>query len=120
MPLSCSASGYGQGGKRDTSAQRRPLPAMSATFQRIVLSRLWLTFVVLGLSFFVFGASTVNLGLMLMANGHLLREYGWQAVMDGGLWQLAQLVATGYLSMVAYVVFKTCEHRLSNWLGQEH
>ena len=117
MRLSCSASGWTPGGKCDTGALRCRLTSMSAAFQRIVLSRLWLTFIVLGLSFFVFGASTVNLGLMLMANGHLLREYGWQAVMDGGLWQLAQLVATGYLSMVAYVVFKTCEHRLVHALG---
>lgn len=77
-------------------AQRRRA-AVSAAFQRIVLSRLWLTFVVLGLSFFVFGASTVNLGLLFMANGRLLGEYGWQAAMDGALWQLLQLVSTGYL-----------------------
>ena len=35
---------------------------MSAAFQRWILSRLWLTFVVLGVSFFIFGAATVNLG----------------------------------------------------------
>lgn len=93
---------------------------MSAAFQRVVLTRLWLTFVVLGLSFFGFGAGTVNLGLLLMANSRLLAEYGWQAVMDGALRQLVELVLTGYLSIAAYVVFKTCEHRLSNWLGTPH
>jgi hypothetical protein len=90
---------------------------MAAAFQRLVLSRLWLTFVVLGLSFFAFGAGTVNLGLLLMANSRLLAQYGWHAVMDGALRQLFELVVTGYLSIAAYVVFKTCEHRLSNWLG---
>ena len=93
---------------------------MSAAFQRVVLTRLWLTFIVLGLSFFAFGAGTVNLGLLLMANSRLLSEYGWQAVMDGALRQLVELVLTGYLSIAAYVVFKTCEHRLSNWLGLPH
>lgn len=90
---------------------------MSALFRRWVLSRLWLTFVVLGLSFFVFAAATVNLGRLFMANADFLRAYGWYAVMDGALQQLAELVVTGYLSAAAYVVFKTCEHRLSAWLG---
>ena len=93
---------------------------MRALFQRVVLSRLWLTFIVLGLSFFVFGAGTLNLGLLLMANLHLLADAGWQAVTDGALQQLIELVVTGYLSIAAYVVFKTCEHRLSNWLGSDH
>jgi hypothetical protein len=90
---------------------------MSELFRRCVLSRRWLTFLVLGVSFGVFGACTVNLGLLFMANAQLLRNFGWQAVMDGALWQSIQLVLTGYLSMAAYVVFKTCEHRLSDWLG---
>ncbi len=90
---------------------------MNTLFQRLVLSRLWLTFVVLGLSFLAFGVGTLNLGLLLMANARLLGEYGWQAITDGALRQLLELAATGYLSIAAYVVFKTCEHRLSEWLG---
>jgi hypothetical protein len=93
---------------------------VSHSFRTIVLSRRWLTFIVLGVSFMVFGASTVNLGLLFMANARLLGTYGWQAVMDGALWQSIQLIASGYLSMAAYVVFKTCEHRLSDWLGHGH
>jgi hypothetical protein len=93
---------------------------MSAAFQRWVLSRLWLTFIVLGVSFFIFGAATVNLGRLFLANSRLLSDYGWQAVMDGAATQSIQLVITGYLGMAAYIVFKTCEHRLSNWLGDQH
>ncbi len=92
---------------------------MSALFQRLVLSRLWLTFVVLGLSFFAFGAGTLNLGLLFMANARFIGEHGWQAVMDGALGQLLQLILSGYLSIAAYVVFETCEHRLSHWLAHE-
>lgn len=92
---------------------------MNTLFQRWVLSRLWLTFVVLGLSFLAFGAGTLNLGLLLMANVRLLGEHGWQAIMDGALHQLLELAITGYLSIAAYVVFKTCEHRLSDWLGRD-
>ena len=93
---------------------------MRATFQRWILSRLWLTFVVLGVSFFIFGAATVNLGRLFLANSRLLSDYGWQAVMDGALWQVVDLVITGYVGMAAYVVFKACEHRLSNGLGDQH
>lgn len=90
---------------------------MNTLFQRLVLSRLWATFLVLGLSLLAFGAGTLNLGLQLMQNVTLLREVGWQAVGDGALGQLVELALTGYLSVAAYVVFKTCEHRLSDWLG---
>ena len=86
-------------------------------FQKWVLSRLWLTFIVLGVSLIAFGAGTVNLGVLFMANARLLENYGWQAVMDGALGQSVELVLTGYASLAAYVVFKTCEHRLSDWLG---
>jgi len=92
---------------------------MNALFQRHVLSRLWLTFVTLGLAFFVFGACSVNLGLLFMANLRLLSEHGLQAASDGALAQLIELVATGYAAVAAYVVLKTCEHRLAHWLGGE-
>ena len=93
---------------------------MRRLFQRWVLSRLWLTFIILCLSFFAFGAGTLNLIYLFQANAAFLAEQGWQAVMDGALKQLFHLVLNGVLSMVAYVIFKTCEHRLSHWLGDEH
>ncbi|MEO8062884.1 MAG: hypothetical protein ABI821_09055 [Pseudomonadota bacterium] len=86
-------------------------------FHRIVLSRRWLTFLVMGLAFFVFGAGTYNIVMLFSANTRLISIYGWQAVMDGAALQLAELVLTGYLSMAAYVVFKTCEHRLAHDLA---
>lgn len=82
-----------------------------------MLSRLWLSFIVLGLSFFAFGAGTLNLFYLLRANTDLVLEHGWVALMDGGAQQLVELLVTGYLSMAAYVVFKACEHRLAHWLG---
>ena len=98
-------------------ARGRRLNAMRSLFQRLVLARVWLTFVVLGLAFLGFGLGTINLGLLLMANTRFLAENGWMAVMDGGLLQLLELLANGFASMAAYIVFKTCEHRLSDWLG---
>ena len=86
-------------------------------FQRTVLSRRWLTFLVMGLAFFAFGAGTVNILMLFRANADLIANYGWQALMDGAAQQLAELLVTGYLSMAAYIVFKACEHRLAHDLA---
>lgn len=90
---------------------------MNKLFQSVVLTRLWLTFVVLASSFLVGALGTLNLVNLLAANLQLLREYGTMAVMDGALGQLGELTVQGVVSCIAYVVFKTCEHRLSEWLG---
>lgn len=92
---------------------------VNTLFRRVVLSRLWLTFIVLGMSFLVGALGTLNLVSLLSANLQLLRDYGLMALMDGAFVQLVELVAQGLLSCVAYVVFKTCEHRLSEWLGRD-
>ncbi|HET7811490.1 MAG TPA: hypothetical protein VFL16_13035 [Steroidobacteraceae bacterium] len=86
-------------------------------FQRTVLSRRWLTFLVMGLAFFVFGAGTVNLFMLFKANAEFIASYGWQALMDGAARQFVELAVTGYLSMAAYVVFKACEIRLARDLA---
>jgi hypothetical protein len=86
-------------------------------FQRVVLARPWLTFVVMGLAFFVFGMVTLNLLHLLRANADLILDNGAMALVDGGALQLLQLVADGYCAMLAYVVLKTCEHTLSHWLA---
>src|SRR5689334_55965 len=82
-------------------------------FHRTVLSRRWLTFIVMGLAFFLFGAGTYNLVMLFTANASVIANYGWQALMDGAARQFIELVVTGYLSMAAYVVFKACEYRLT-------
>jgi hypothetical protein len=86
-------------------------------FHRVVLSRLWLAFIVMAVCFFAFGISTLNLFYLLRANGSLLLDYGWQALMDGAAAQLLELLVNGLAGMAAYVVFKACEHHLVRWLG---
>ena len=86
-------------------------------FQRIVLARPWLTFVVMGLAFFCFGMVTLNLLHLLRANAELILDNGAMALADGGARQLLSLVVNGYVAMLAYVVMKTCEHTLSHWLA---
>jgi hypothetical protein len=82
-------------------------------FHRTVLSRRWLTFVVMGLAFFAFGAGTFNIFMLFSANAAVISNYGWQALMDGAGVQFVELLVTGYLSMAAYVIFKACEYRLT-------
>ena len=86
-------------------------------FQRVVLSRPWLTFVVMGLAFFCFGMVTLNLLHLLHANAEFILANGVMALADGGALQLVELVADGYVALLAYVVMKTCEHALSHWLA---
>lgn len=93
-----------------TSRPRRPRPL--ARIRDAILARRWAAFLVLGLAFFAFGIGTLNLFMLLHANATLIAEYGWQAAMDGGLQQLAELLLTGYASMAAYLVAKLCEDRL--------
>jgi len=88
-------------------------------FHRTVLSRRWLTFLVMGLAFLVFGVGTYNIFMLLSANIDLIARHGWMALMDGAARQFAELIVTGYLSMAAYVVFKACEHRLTHDLSHE-
>ena len=85
--------------------------------QRWVFSRRWLTFIFMGLAFLVFGAGTFNLFIVLKANTELVLNYGWMALGDGAAQQIVELLATAYLSMAAYVLFKACEHRLVHWLA---
>lgn len=87
--------------------------------QRHVLPHPWLSFLVLGVAFFVFGACTLNLGTLLLGNFRLLGDYGSQAAMEGALRQLVELVATGHLGIAACVVLKACEHRCVHWLTDE-
>jgi hypothetical protein len=89
---------------------------MKRWFQRVVLSRRWLTFIVMGLSFCVSGVATLNLFYLLRANTALLLHYGWQALMDGAARQLLELLLNGYFATAAYLVFKACESRLVAWL----
>ncbi len=92
---------------------------MNHWFQRVVLARRWLCFIVLCLAFFSFGLGTVNLFKLLQMNTALIAEHGWQALADGAAQQFFELTATGALSIVAWVVFKACEYRLVHWLNEE-
>jgi hypothetical protein len=85
---------------------------MVSAYSRIylfLLRRWWAAFILLGISFVLGGLLTLNLLHTLIANFEFLSMYGVEAVRDGGLWQLVQIVVSGYLAAAFYVVFKLCE-----------
>ena len=69
----------------------------------------WLTFILMGVSFVLFGLLTLNLLHTLGANLEFLGMHGVDAVRDGGLMQLFGLIVSGYLAAAFYVLFKLCE-----------
>jgi hypothetical protein len=95
----------------------KPLASRAkAWFQRAILRPYWLCFLVMGLSFVGFGLGTLNLIYVFKANADLLATHGWMALADGGFQQLVEILLTGYASLLAYIVFKACEHRLAHGL----
>ena len=70
------------------------------------------TFALMGMAFVAFGILSLNLVQVFAANLRFLTDYGLEAVMEGGLLQLLELVASAYGAIAFYVMFKTCEHAL--------
>ena len=73
-------------------------------------SRHWLlAFLTMGVAFVLFGLVTLDLIHTLGANFDFLARHGLDAVRDGGLRQLAELVISGYAAAAFYLLFKLCE-----------
>jgi hypothetical protein len=70
------------------------------------------TFLLMGAFFLMFGFTSVNLFVVLKANIELFLEYGAMVIEDGALQQLVEVIGSSYLSIVFYVLFKTCERIL--------
>jgi hypothetical protein len=70
------------------------------------------TFLLMGAFFLMFGFTSVNLFVVLKANIELFLEYGAMVIADGALQQLVEVIGSCYLSIVFYVLFKTCERIL--------
>ena len=92
-------------------------------FFAFLARRWWLAFVLLGVSFVLGSLVTLNLLHMLSANLEFLSSYGFDALREGGLRQLLEIVASGYFAAACYVVFKLCEkvlvERLSTKQGTD-
>jgi hypothetical protein len=97
---------------------------MSADYQTSLFKwmvRHWVvTFLLMGMAFVVFGFLSLNLVQVFVANIRFLTEHGFEAVKDGGLLQLLELIASAYGAIAFYVMFKTCEHALVERLAHYH
>ena len=79
-------------------------------------SRHWvLAGVLMGVSFVLFGLLTLNLLQTINANLGFLSAHGMDAVREGGLLQLRELLLTGYLAVGCYVAFKPSSSARRFW-----
>ena len=106
----------GQGETRKTLFMR--LGSLHAALVTQPLPKRWmdffarhlvLTFALMGLFFLAFGFISVNLFVVLKANIELFIEHGAMVIEDGALQQLGELMLSGYLSVVFFLLFKICE-----------
>ena len=69
-----------------------------ALLNRLFHGPAWLTFLVMGMAAAGLALCSFNLLFLFQANYHLLFTYGAMAAFDGGLLQLIELTAWGYLA----------------------
>jgi hypothetical protein len=69
---------------------------------------IWRTFLLMGLFGGLSAIASFNLLSLFVANFTFVSQYGAMALKDGGLLQLAELVAYGYLGIAFYILFKGC------------
>ncbi|MBV8793416.1 MAG: hypothetical protein JO136_00625 [Hyphomicrobiales bacterium] len=79
-----------------------------ALLNRLFHGPAWLTFLVMGMAAGGLALCTFNLLFLFQANYNLLFRYGAMAAFDGGLVQLVELTAWGYLGLACYVVVEGC------------
>lgn len=70
---------------------------------------LLLAFLLMGVFFLASGITSINLYVVLKANLDLFRMYGARVIEDGALRQLAEILATAFLSIASFVLFVVCE-----------
>jgi hypothetical protein len=67
-------------------------------------------FLLMSLSFVVFGLLSLDLVRLVSANTGFLLRAGWDGFFaDGGLVQLLELCLSALVAIAAYLVFKLCE-----------
>lgn len=78
------------------------------------------TYFLMVILFLIFGLLSLDLVKYVSANANYLLEYGLEAVWDGGLRQLLELVLTAFGAVFAYLGFKLCEHALVERAAHHH
>jgi hypothetical protein len=78
------------------------------------------TYFLMVMLFLIFGLLSLDLVKYVSANANYLLEYGLEALWDGGLRQLLELVVTAFFAVLAYLGFKLCEHALVERAAHHH
>jgi hypothetical protein len=82
--------------------------ALLTLLNRLFHGPAWLTFLGMGIAAGGLALCSFNLLFLFQANFKLLWIYGAMAAFDGGLLQLVELAAWGYLALGCYVVVEGC------------
>lgn len=61
------------------------------------------------ISALIMGISSISLFFLFKANFEFIYKHGRDAIMDGALRQLLELCFYSIISMLSYIVFKSCE-----------
>src|SRR5438132_10656477 len=88
----------------------------NATLKKFLMRHPLLTFLLMGSCFLVMGVISLNLIYLFHSNFEFILEYGIMGLRDGGLIQFMELVVSGYIALIFYVLFKVCEKTLVEWL----
>ncbi len=75
-----------------------------------------ITLIVMILSGLTVGTLTLNIFNLLAANWDFISRHGLMALREGAARQLLELLLTGAVSMIVYIVFKVTETTLTDWL----
>jgi hypothetical protein len=78
------------------------------------------SFLLLTLSFVVFGKLSFDIVHLFSANAEYLLDNGWAGMVDGGLQQLLELILSVCAAMAAYMLFKLCEQALLERMRHQH
>ena len=82
--------------------------ALLKLLNRLFNGPAWLTFLLMGIAAGGLALCSLNLLFLFQANFNLLWTYGAMAAFDGGIFQLIELTAWGYLALACYVVVEGC------------
>ena len=81
---------------------------MQRFLSRMFNGPIWRAFLLMGLFGGLSAVTSYNLVLLFIANLGFISQYGVMALREGGLLQLIELIAYGYLSIAFYILFKGC------------
>ena len=86
------------------------------TFYDYFYRRPIVTFLMLLTSGLAFGLLTVNIFRLFAANWNFIATYGLIALHEGALVQTFELLLTGVVSMMFFVIFRFSEEILIDWI----